>query len=144
MKTFNITYEQNGNSFVKGIHIEATSFGEMEEKFNKLNLGTLIGCVVVNQKIMKNDFAIKFNYLEEYREIEKFLEKEGYTNDKWWNEVKLLEHQKGVVCIDGSIINNNKTELFTIFEDSSLFVEVYNSLEEYKTIKTTRNEFKKY
>ena len=48
MKTFNITYEQNGNSFVKGIHIEATSFGEMEEKFNKLNLGTIIGCVVIN------------------------------------------------------------------------------------------------
>ena len=43
-----VEYEQNGNSFVKGIHIEATSFGEMEEKFNKLNLGTLIGCVVVN------------------------------------------------------------------------------------------------
>ena len=37
MKTFNITYKQKGNSF-----------GEMEEKFNKLNLGTLIGCVVVN------------------------------------------------------------------------------------------------
>lgn len=48
MKTFNITYEQKGNSFVKGIHIEATSFGEMEEKFNKLNLGTIIGCVIVN------------------------------------------------------------------------------------------------
>ena len=48
MKTFNITYKQNGNSFVKGIHIEATSFGEMEEIFNKLNLGTLIGCVIVN------------------------------------------------------------------------------------------------
>ena len=57
MKTFNITYEQKGNSFVKGIHIEATSFGEMEEKFNKLNLGTLIGCVVVNQKIMKKRFC---------------------------------------------------------------------------------------
>ena len=90
--------------------------------------------------IMKNDFAIKFNSLEEYREIEKFLEKEGYTNDKWWNEKELSEHQKGVVCIDGAIINNNKTELFTIFEDSSLFVEVYSSLEEYKTIKTTRND----
>ena len=59
MKTFNITYEQKGNSFVKGIHIEATSFGEMEEKFNKLNLGTLIGCIIVNQKIMKGvAFAI--------------------------------------------------------------------------------------
>ena len=144
MKTFNITYEQNGNSFVKGIHVEATSFGEMEEKFNSLNLGTIIGCVVVNQKIMKNDFAIKFNSLEEYREIEKFLEKEGYTNDKDWNEKELLEYQKGFVCINNAIINNDKTELFTIFEDSSLFVEVYNSLEEYKTIKTTRNEFKKY
>ena len=93
---------------------------------------------------MKNDFAIKFNYLEEYREIEKFLENEGYTNDNEWNEKELLEYQKGFVCIDDAIINNNKTELFTIFEDSSLFVEVYNSLEEYKTIKTTRNEFKKY
>ena len=131
MKTFNITYKQNGNSFVKGIHIEATSFGEMEEKFNKLNLGTLIGCVIVIQKSMKNDFAIKFNSLEEYREIEKFLEKEGYTNDNEWNEEELLEYQKGFVCIDDAIINNNKTELFTIFEDSPPFVEVYNSLEEY-------------
>ena len=129
MNTFNITYEQNGNSFVKGIHIEATSFGEMEEKFNKLNLGTLIGCIIVNQKVMKNDFAIKFNSLEEYREIEKFLEKEGHTNDNEWNEKELLEYQKGFVCIDDAIINN--TELFGIFEDSSLFVEVYNSLEEY-------------
>lgn len=93
---------------------------------------------------MENDFAIKFNSLEEYREIEKFLEKEGYTNDKDWNKKELLEYQKGLVCIDDAIINNNKTELFTVFEDNSLFVEVYNSLEEYKTIKTTRNEFKKY
>ena len=132
MKTFNITYEQKGNSFVKGIHVEASSFGEMEEKFNKLNLGTLIGCVVVNQKIMKNDFAIKFNSLEEYREIEKFLEKEGYTNDKEWNEKELLEYQKGFVCIDDAIINNNKTELFGIFEDNILYIhETYSSLEEY-------------
>lgn len=48
MKTFNITYGQKGNSFVKGIHVEASSFGEMEEKFNKLNLGTIIVCVIVN------------------------------------------------------------------------------------------------
>ena len=132
MKTFNITYEQNGNSFVKGIHVEANSFGEMEEEFNKLNLGTLIGCVVVNQKIMKNDFAIKFNSLEEYREIEKFLEKEGYTNDNEWNEKELLEYQRGFVCIDDTIINNNKTELFMVFEDNRLYkYGTYNSLEEY-------------
>ena len=87
---------------------------------------------------MKNDFAIKFNSLEEYREIEKFLEKEGYTNDSEWNEKELSEYQKGYVCIDNVVINN--TELFTIFEDSSLFVEVYSSLEEYKTIKTARND----
>ena len=80
---------------------------------------------------MKNDFAIKFNSLEEYREIEKFLEKEVDTNDNEWNEEELLEYQKGFVCIDDAIINNNKTELFTIFEDSPPFVEVYNSLEEY-------------
>lgn len=93
---------------------------------------------------MKNYFAIKFNSLEEYREIEKFLEKEGYTNDNEWNEKELLEYQKGFVCINNSVVGYDPTELFTIFEDSSLFVEVYNSLEEYKTIKTTRNEFKKY
>ena len=80
---------------------------------------------------MKNYFAIKFNSLEEYREIEKFLEKEGYTNDKDWNEKELLEYRKGVVCINNVVLGNDKTELFTIFEDSSLFVEVYNSLEEY-------------
>ena len=93
---------------------------------------------------MKNDFAIKFNSLEEYREIEKFLEREGYTNDNEWNEKELLEYQKGFVCINNAVVGYDPTELFTIFEDSSLFVEVYNSLEEYKTIKTTRNEFKKY
>ena len=81
---------------------------------------------------MKNDFAIKFNSLEEYREIEKFLEKEGYTNDKEWNEKELLEYQKGFVCIDDAIINNNKTELFGIFEDNILYIhETYSSLEEY-------------
>ena len=80
---------------------------------------------------MKNYFAIKFNSLEGYREIEKFLEKEGYTNDKDWNEKELLEYRKGVVCINNVVLGNDKTELFTIFEDSSLFVEVYNSLEEY-------------
>lgn len=47
MKTFNITYEQKGNSFTKGMHIEAKSFGDMEFKFNKLNIGTIIGCVIV-------------------------------------------------------------------------------------------------
>ena len=121
MKTFNITYKQKGNSF-----------GEMEEKFNKLNLGTLIGCVVVNQKIMKNDFAIKFNSLEEYREIEKFLEKEGYTNDNEWNEKELLEYQKGFVCINNAVVGYDPTELFTIFEDNRLYKhETYNSLEEY-------------
>ena len=94
---------------------------------------------------MKNYFAIKFNSLEEYREIEKFLEKEGYTNDNEWNEKELLECQKGFVCIDDTIINNNKTELFIVFEDNRLYkYKTYNSLEEYKTIKTTRNEFKKY
>ena len=81
---------------------------------------------------MKNDFAIKFNSLEEYREIEKFLEKEGYTNDNEWNEKELLEYQKGFVCIDDAIINNNKTELFVIFEDNILYIhETYSSLEEY-------------
>ena len=81
---------------------------------------------------MKNDFAIKFNSLEEYREIEKFLENEGYTNDKFWNEEELLEYQKGFVCIDDAIINNNKTELFTVFKGNRLYKhETYNSLEEY-------------
>ena len=83
-------------------------------------------------RIMKNDFAIKFNSLQEYREIEKFLENEGYTNDRDWNKEQLLEYQKGFVCIDYAIINNNKTELFTIFEDKRLYKqEAYNSLEEY-------------
>ena len=70
---------------------------------------------------MKNDFAIKFNSLEEYREIEKFLEKEGYTNDNEWNEKELLEYQRGFVFIDDTIINNNKTELFMVFEDNRLY-----------------------
>ena len=81
---------------------------------------------------MKNDFAIKFNSIEEYREIEKFLENEGYTNDKDWNKEQLLEHQKGYVCIDDAVINNNKTELFSVFENPRLYEhETYSSLEEY-------------
>ena len=80
---------------------------------------------------MKTNVSVKFNSIEEYIAIEKKLEDMGYTNDNEWNEEELLEYQKGFVCIDDAIINNNKTELFTIFEDSPLFVEVYNSLEEY-------------
>ena len=81
---------------------------------------------------MKNNFAIKFNSLEEYREIEKFLEKEGYTNDNEWNEKELLEYQKGFVCINNAVVGYDPTELFTIFEDNRLYKhETYNSLEEY-------------
>ena len=81
---------------------------------------------------MKNDFAIKFNSLEEYREIEKFLEKEGYTNDKDWSEKELLEYRKGFVCINNVVLGNDKTELFAVFEDNRLYEhETYNSLEEY-------------
>ena len=77
---------------------------------------------------MKNDFAIKFNSLEEYREIEKFLEKEGYTNDNEWNEKELLEYQKGFVCINNAVVGYDTTELFTIFEDNRLYKhETYNS-----------------
>ena len=81
---------------------------------------------------MKNDFVIKFNSLEEYREIEKFLEKEGYTNDNEWDEKELLEYQKGFVCINNAVVGYDPTALFTIFEDNRLYKhETYNSLEEY-------------
>lgn len=81
---------------------------------------------------MKNDFAIKFNSLDEYREIEKFLENEGYTNDKGWNENELTEYQKGFVCINNAVVNNNKTELFSVFEDNRLYEhETYENLQEY-------------
>lgn len=81
---------------------------------------------------MKNDFAIKFNSLNEYREIEKFLENEGYTNDKDWNEKELTEYQNGFVCIDDTIIGDNPTETFSIFEDNYLFEDVtYINLEDY-------------
>ena len=82
---------------------------------------------------MKNDFAIKFNSLEEYREIEKFLENEGYTNDKFWNEEELLEYHVGFVCINNAVVGYDPTELFTIFEDNRLYKhETFSNLEEYK------------
>ena len=52
---------------------------------------------------MKTDCTIKFNSIDEYREIEKTLEELGYENDKEWNEERLFEHETGYVCIEGFI-----------------------------------------
>lgn len=77
---------------------------------------------------MKNDFAIKFNSLEEYREIEKFLEKEGYTNDRDWNKEQLLEYHVGFVCVEKVY-----PFLFSVFENNAFFEdETFSNLEEYK------------
>lgn len=83
---------------------------------------------------MKTNVSIKFNSIEEYREIERVLEGLGYVNDKEWNEEELINHKSGVVSIDDVPILDNETCLFTIFRESIidyLDEKTYNSLEEF-------------
>ena len=46
---------------------------------------------------MKTNVSIKFNSIEEYREIEKKLVELGYKDDKKWNKTMLSISEKSVV-----------------------------------------------
>ena len=48
---------------------------------------------------MKTNVSIKFNSVEEYREIEQKLEELGYVNDKSYNEDELKDYSQGYVHI---------------------------------------------
>ena len=75
--------------------------------------------------VNKTNVSIKFNCIEEYREIEKKLEKMGYVNDKEWNERHLdNSFTKGYCFIE---YPNFAIFDFTDYDDQ----KVYNSLEEF-------------
>ena len=74
---------------------------------------------------MKTNVSIKFNSIEEYREIEKKLEELGYVNDKdfknimrmcMYNKIRIFKNKKFIICPDSMI---DKT------------APIYNSLEEF-------------
>ena len=74
---------------------------------------------------MKTNVSIKFNSIEEYREIEKKLEQLGYVNDKdfknimkmcMYNKIRIFKNKKIIICPDSMI---DKT------------APRYNSLEEF-------------
>ena len=73
--------------------------------------------------VNKTNVSIKFNSIEEYREIEKKLEKMGYVNDGMYGE-EFIERYRYVSF-------STKFKHFDVF-DFTLKVEVvYNSLEEF-------------
>ena len=67
---------------------------------------------------MKTNVSIKFNSIEEYREIEKKLEELGYV------VVKEKDSVSGYVYV------NNKVKMFLKITEFS-YGDVYNSLEEF-------------
>ena len=79
---------------------------------------------------MKTNVSIKFNSIEEYREIEKKLEELGYVNDKEWNEIILndvkLEHMRQPFVW----ISPSSKNFFIHNHDCKPFY-TYNSLEEF-------------
>lgn len=84
---------------------------------------------------MKTNVSIKFNSIEEYREIEKKLIELGYESDKKWNEIQIKEIElfdkyNQLYCSIGG-----PYPLFTIlnFKGYSIY-KTYNSLEEFLTI----------
>lgn len=74
---------------------------------------------------MKTNSVIKFNSIEEYREIEKTLEELGYKNDKEWNESRLKRYKIGYIHIHNIYITILKR---IILEDD---LKYYNSLKEF-------------
>ena len=79
---------------------------------------------------MKTNVSIKFNSIEEYREIERVLEGLGYNNNKDSNESELIKHKKGWVSIDDIPTNGRDVVSFDVF-DFALDDKVYNSLQEF-------------
>ena len=74
---------------------------------------------------MKTNVSIKFNSIEEYREIEKKLEELGYVNDKEWNESMFI-----IKNINEGHIYISKVD-FSVFSNKITEGKTYNSLEEF-------------
>ena len=75
---------------------------------------------------MKTNVSIKFNSIEEYREIEKKLVELGYKPDEYWNKYMLEEYKP---CYTTIFINENSFGLYDrVYPELE---EVYNSLEEF-------------
>jgi len=73
---------------------------------------------------MKTNVSIKFNSIEEYREIERVLEELGYVNDKTWNEMQLKKELKSHIDID-------EDYEFSVFQMPYNNEKIYNSLKEF-------------
>ena len=73
---------------------------------------------------MKTNVSIKFNSIEEYREIEKKLEEMGYVNDKEWNKKVLSNSSTHVVIYDH--------KFFKAYSHKGIGIDkAYNNLEEF-------------
>ncbi len=74
---------------------------------------------------MKTNVSIKFNSIEEYREIEKKLEELGYVNDTFYkdNEIINMEEKYVTLC--------KRIKEFSVFSFITEKEKTYNSLEEF-------------
>ena len=72
---------------------------------------------------MKTNVSIKFNSIEEYREIEKKLEELGYVNDKYWNTNKRIKDYTYIKIFEGLE--------FGVYPFVDSTTPIYNSLEEF-------------
>ena len=71
---------------------------------------------------MKTNVSIKFNSIEEYREIEKKLIELGYKSAKGWNNAVIQIHKKGFVNIEDKLFYLDSTQIYRT---------LYNSLQEF-------------
>lgn len=76
---------------------------------------------------MKTNVSIKFNSIEEYKEIEKKLIELGYINDdSTWNNYNLKLCKFGYVYID------KLDSVFSIYKFGNIYAKkTYNSLQEF-------------
>lgn len=78
---------------------------------------------------MKVDVSIKFNSVEEYKEIKKTLKKQGYKNDKHWNK-RQIEHFERFGDKTYYVYIDYRSTM-TIYNHTCGTDKVYNSLEEF-------------
>ena len=76
--------------------------------------------------VNKTNVSIKFNSIEEYREIEKKLEEIGYVNDKGWNE-SLIDDYEEYKCLPHHVYIDVDYE----FAVQCSYERTHNSLEEF-------------
>ena len=78
---------------------------------------------------MKTNVSIKFNSIEEYREIEKKLIELGYENDEVWNKEMLIDPNSKIGKYVTIFPCTNSFSIFDfVFEELE---RVYNSLQEF-------------